>query len=132
MDEFEAFWAAFPRKVGKLAAKLEWSKALKLSSVEDIMSGVERYKACKPDYADWCHPKTWLHQGRWMDEPDVKTAQPMRGIDRGTAIDAQMYWSSGHCPHVVRCTSKAVCDQASLNDAPERESEWVRRQRESA
>lgn len=24
----------------------------------------------KPTYADYCHPKTWLHQGRWMDEAD--------------------------------------------------------------
>jgi hypothetical protein len=67
-NEFEAFWAAYPRRVAKLAAQKAYAKALKLTTHETIMRGVERYKAGKPDYADWCHPATWLHGGRWDDE----------------------------------------------------------------
>jgi hypothetical protein len=68
---FDQFWQQYPRKVGKLAARAQFERALKIASVEQIVAGVERYKRLKPAYADWCHPKTWLHQGRWMDEPDT-------------------------------------------------------------
>jgi hypothetical protein len=60
------------------------------------------------------------------------TTKKLRAAGAASIQEVEMYWSSGHCPHVVRCTSKLVCDQASLHDAPERESEWVRRQKESA
>lgn len=65
---FDEFWRVYPRRVAKLAAKKAYVKALKLTTHEEIMAGVARYKAGKPDYADWCHPTTWLNQGRWADD----------------------------------------------------------------
>lgn len=70
---FDLFWHNFPRKVGKLAAIRSWGKAIKLAKPEEILSAVERYKKGKPAYADWCHPATWLNQGRWMDEYEPQT-----------------------------------------------------------
>ena len=73
MDEFDQFWAAYPRKVAKIAARRAFLKAKRLEGVtiEDLLAGVQRYIATKPDYADWCHPTTFLNGGRWMDEPDA-------------------------------------------------------------
>ena len=71
-SRFDEFWAAYPRKVGKIAAEKAYRKAVKLASHDEIMDGVRRYLKAKPAYADWCHPATWLCQGRWMDEPDTK------------------------------------------------------------
>ncbi len=71
LEGFKAFWAVYPRRVGKLAAVKAYQKALTLATHEEIMAGVERYIKTKPAYADWCHPKTFLSQGRWMDEVDV-------------------------------------------------------------
>lgn len=71
---FQQFWQVYPRRVGKLAALKEWQKAVRLDSVENILAGVERYKRTKPEYADWCHPRTFLSQGRWMDEVDEAPA----------------------------------------------------------
>jgi len=65
---FNQFWSVFPLKVGKLAAEQSFKKAIRMATVDEILAGVERYKKSKPEYADWCHPKTWLNQGRWMDE----------------------------------------------------------------
>lgn len=65
---FDEFWSAYPRKIGKKAARREYEKALKETDHETIMAGVESYKRNKPDYADWCHPRTWLNQGRWEDD----------------------------------------------------------------
>lgn len=71
---FEAFWKAYPRHVGKLAAIKAYAKARRLASAADILAGVERYKRLKPAYADFCHPATWLNQGRWLDEADSPQA----------------------------------------------------------
>jgi len=67
--DFDVFWHAFPRKVGKLAAKKEYDKVRRGGIGQDeLLDGVAQYVRSKPSYADWCHPRTWLSQGRWMDE----------------------------------------------------------------
>ena len=67
--EFETFWAAYPRKVGKFAAEKAFQKARARGvTMQDLIQGIERYIAHKPSYADFCHASTWLNQGRWLDE----------------------------------------------------------------
>lgn len=70
-EAFRKFWACYPRKTGKLGAQKAFTKALKLATVDEIVAGVERYILRKPDYADYCHPETFLNKGRWMDEDDA-------------------------------------------------------------
>ncbi len=67
---FQHFWESYPgRKVGKLAARKAFDKAINGGvTLADILNGLEQYRRHKPEYADWCHPKTWLSQGRWADE----------------------------------------------------------------
>ncbi len=68
---FEEFWKAYPRKVGKGAARLSFQKALKKAPFYEIMAGLERFIAAEPwkgDLQYCCHPKTWLMQERWEDE----------------------------------------------------------------
>lgn len=92
---FEQFWTAYPRKVGRLAAIKEWNK-LKVgaSLLSQILEGVRRYQRTKPAYADYCHPRTWLSQGRWMDEDDTPVTYPR--------------WE---CMHEPRCETHWRCDQ---------------------
>lgn len=68
MNGFDAFWSAYPRKVGKLAAMKAYQRARTVATAEEILAGVALYLQHKPDYADWCHPTTFLTQGRWMDD----------------------------------------------------------------
>lgn len=70
-EDFAAFWNNYPRRTARLAAQKAYERARRLDSHENIMAGVERYKRNKPEYADWCHPATFLNQGRWMDEDDA-------------------------------------------------------------
>ena len=74
--EFNVFWAAFPRRTGKLDAVKAYARARTLASAAEILAGVENYKRHKPDYADWCHPSTFLNKGRWMDEYDEPVVAP--------------------------------------------------------
>ena len=81
MSDFDAFWAAYPSKVGKLAAEQEYAKARKRASAADILKGVDAYVANKPEWKEWCNPKTFLHQGRWMDEYEPKGPTQRTEID---------------------------------------------------
>ena len=70
-DGFERFWAAYPKKVGKQAAKKAWSKVNK-DLTEVILQAVEYQTASKQGQEDGGryipNPTTWLNQGRWDDE----------------------------------------------------------------
>ncbi len=101
MTEFEQFWERYPRKVGRLVAEEKFRKARKLASLAVILAGVDRYLQHKPAYADWAHPKTWLSQGRWMDEPDRRS-----GEERRQSWDG---WQE-RCQHVPKCGSAGIHD----------------------
>lgn len=69
--QFGLFWDAYPRKVGKIAAKKAFLKTSK-DIFPDIMHAVEEQKATP----QWLknggefipNPATWLNQGRWEDD----------------------------------------------------------------
>lgn len=69
--EFDEFWKTYPRRVGKEAAKVAWSKAAKKTDAGLILTAVRRYAEDPnlPDKKFIPHPATWLNQGRWDDEP---------------------------------------------------------------
>lgn len=69
---FDEFWANYPRKVGKGAARKAWAKAVKEMDPEDLIRATV-------EFAHWLrrertevrfipHPATWLNQERWADE----------------------------------------------------------------
>ncbi len=97
MTDFDQFWLAFPRRVGKLAAMKAYARARKLATAADIIAGVDRYIASKPEYADFCHPATWLNQGRWMDEDDRRTGPDRRSVPRDNPD------RRSECPHTPPC-----------------------------
>lgn len=81
-SSFDEFWKAYPRKVGKQAAQKAFIKAIKITSVDEILAGARRY-AEDPNRVDafTAHPTTWLNAGRWADPalPErVKTADEKR------------------------------------------------------
>jgi hypothetical protein len=73
--DFEAFWALYPRKSGKLDAERKFAIAARGAAVADILAGLRLYKF-SPDPKYIPLPATWLHQGRWTDEPDAPAQPP--------------------------------------------------------
>lgn len=68
---FDVFWAAYPRREAKGAARKAWDaarKAKKLPPMADLLAALERYRRHKPADIDFCHASTWLNQERWSDE----------------------------------------------------------------
>lgn len=87
-DDFEKFWQAYPKKVGKADAAKKFQKALKIVSADTIIEAVGRYCRSKT-VADGfiCNPATWLHQERWNDLEVTVSDDPSRppGAVRKTA-----------------------------------------------
>jgi hypothetical protein len=69
-QRFLEFWARYPKKSGKGAARSKFLFALKKATSTQIMEGLDRYIASKPDPQFTKNPATWLHQECWLDEYD--------------------------------------------------------------
>lgn len=71
-DDFDAFWKAYPRKVGKLKARDAWKRAKTKPDLQTILAALEKQKQS----LDWTkengqyvpHPTTWINRGGWDDE----------------------------------------------------------------
>lgn len=76
-EGFEQFWDIYPRKAGKQEARRAFDRALKVATLEEIISGARTYATDpnrQPQFT--AHPTTWLNQGRWSDEP-LPTRSPV-------------------------------------------------------
>ena len=63
---FEQFWRAYPRKVAKLAAQREWER--RQPDLDTVLQALAQQRQRWTDQRYIPHPRTWLHQGRWLDE----------------------------------------------------------------
>ena len=76
-DGFDEFWANYPRKVGKGAARKAWKNAIKKTSVELLQESALLYRlTCPKDPQYIAHPASWLNAERWADEPMDPEPQP--------------------------------------------------------
>lgn len=78
-EDFDRFWTAYPKKVGKEAARKAFTKVK--APVDTLISAVEAQKTSTQwtrDNGQYIpNPATWLNQGRWEDVLDTVTpAQP--------------------------------------------------------
>ena len=69
-SDFDAFWAAYPRKVGKADARKAFKKAK--APLDTLLAAIDRQKQSdqwqKSGGQYIPNPSTWLNQGRWEDE----------------------------------------------------------------
>ena len=77
-DDFDRFWAAYPRKVDKKKARLAFAKVR--APVEKLLAALEVQKKApqwvKDNGAYIPHPTTWLNGERWEDEAALDAAPP--------------------------------------------------------
>lgn len=82
--EFEAFLAAYPKRVGKGAAWKAWQRLRPSKALQSRM--IEAAKA-QSTWPQWQrengkyipNPATWINQARWDDEPP-QAASPIRRL----------------------------------------------------
>lgn len=77
-DPFDAFWHAYPRKVGKSAARRKWVTLVRQGVRPEVMTAAAQAYRDKPGREPQytAHPTTWLNQGRWEDEDEATRPGP--------------------------------------------------------
>ena len=67
--DFDHFWAAYPKRVGKDAARKAWRT--KKPALGEVLAGLTgQLDWLARDNWKYCpNPATWLNQGRWQDTP---------------------------------------------------------------
>jgi hypothetical protein len=79
-DEFDQWYSGYPKKEAKEAARKAFVKARRQASMDELMSGRDRYAQAVQgkDRQFIALPATWLNAGRWADEtPDPETTLPV-------------------------------------------------------
>lgn len=71
--DFAAFWAAYPKRVAKEAARKAWAKAAKTTTPSVLIEAATTYatttEGTDPKFIK--HPATWLNGGCWEDETEA-------------------------------------------------------------
>ena len=81
---FQKFWSAYPRKVGKDAARKAFAARNPDAFLIEAMLSAVRAQAASEQWTESPrfipHPSTWLIQGRWQDGETAETSPFSRGI----------------------------------------------------
>lgn len=77
-EQFESFWKSYPRRVAKGAARKAFDKAIKKTTLENMLKAITEYVAKKPEKIDFKHPATWLNGECWDDEWEPAQARVQR------------------------------------------------------
>ena len=74
-DDFNAFWAAYPRKVGKALCRKVYVRALAKIKADELLEKTHAFAAsCSGKEVKFIpHPSTWLNQERWNDTLSTQT-----------------------------------------------------------
>jgi hypothetical protein len=72
-QDFEAWYAVYPKHEAKGAAKTAYAKARKKATAEELTTGAGQYAVTrKGEPIKWTKlPATWLNQECWLDEAEV-------------------------------------------------------------
>ena len=93
-SDFLDFYAAYPRHVGKEAARRAFVKAVKAGTpAADIIEGARRYAAATAaagtETRYVAHPATWLNAGRWSDDMEDAAPVELTPWEKKTAVMVQ-------------------------------------------
>jgi hypothetical protein len=88
--DFDIFWFLYPKKDDKPLARRSFEKALNRATLDEIVSGAERYRDDpNRDPGFTKNPSTWLNADAWENEllPDRK--RKMTNAEQGALLAAQ-------------------------------------------
>jgi hypothetical protein len=86
-EDWEKFWAVYPRKVAKGDARKAWSSTASIRPpIADIVAAIRAQsqgEQWRKDYGTYIpYPATWLRQERWDDATTIDLPAPERKKDR--------------------------------------------------
>lgn len=93
--DFDSWWAAYPRKVGKLAAEAIWrTRKPKMPGLPEMLETLawqsDEWAKGDPKYIP--HPERYLKNGRWTDVRPAPSRAPVVGHYK---VEPGKYYPSG-------------------------------------
>lgn len=93
-DRFDAWYATYPRKVGKQAALASFMRHATSVPLDTLLRAVERQKKSSQWQKDGGqfipNPSTWLNQGRWDDELPTGDSQSQLPVNMRVNNDREL------------------------------------------
>jgi uncharacterized protein YdaU (DUF1376 family) len=89
---FDRFWKAYPKKVGKEAARKAFSKVKRptetIEMITEALAWQTKSEQWVRDGGQYIpNPATYLNQARWMDEPQASTARKVPARENFATAD---------------------------------------------
>lgn len=82
LQQFEVFWLSFPNKKGKGDAEKAFRTAIKQATLDQMLEGIAKYVANKPDWQAYKGPGPWLRGKHWLDEWEPQqTKAPQHAVN---------------------------------------------------
>lgn len=112
LDYFEKWWAVYPRKVSKGAARKAWEKLTKGMDEDELKAfhwtteqailaqrkAADKAKESGDFVPDWKHPATWLNAECWLDDLGDIQEKPKAQLRKCKHCDRDV-----HGPSFDRC-----------------------------
>ena len=80
MTDFDRFWQAYPRRVGRKRAEEAFKKAMTRTTIDVILQALEWQRQQPQWLRDGGtyipYPQGWLNQERWTDEAYIPPEDP--------------------------------------------------------
>jgi hypothetical protein len=89
--DFDVFWGAYPRKVGKTKAQRVWvrlSKVDRAAALGALPQHVMSWRGKSPEYIP--HPTSWLNGRRWEDELAATPTAETRNLSKAAQTIQEM------------------------------------------
>lgn len=111
MNGFDAFWTAYPRRVGKKPAERAWAKLQPDEAlVQRMLAAIDAQRPGWTELRFVPHPATWLNQERWTDE-----VNPQPRAAAGFHLNGATWRDS--CPHKPTCGTPTLCELKQAREA---------------
>lgn len=93
---FEQFWDAYPKKVGKEAARKAWSKVKSPAATLGLVLSALRWQSKSEQWAKESgqyipNPATYINQGRWNDQPPAQNSSTLSPAGEATRQAAERW-----------------------------------------
>ena len=112
---FNKFWLEYPRKVGKIDAERQFKKVMKAKDAPTLtmlLDAVALLVAENREMQFIPHPRTWLAQGRWMDQVTHQEQEKVIPVVKPFCGACRSGWISQIEDGVERW-GRCVCQQES-------------------
>lgn len=77
VNEFEVFWEAYPKKLGKKEARAEWAKVGCQGRLGEVLAAVADWRRTEQWKLEQYipYPQNWLKAGLWLENPHTVIAR---------------------------------------------------------